>query len=416
MSDEYNSDNNEGAMIGFYKKFNYQLTVSTRSRGATNLVNFGFAEKALYGRVDRHYVPIVINKTNAPLRSTAIATATERAPSALPFVIDAFGDLALQFQKSIMAGKISPTDTFLSNPKVYSAYEDPKLLYGKHLTSFTAGIRTSFRKNNKTFRNFDEFLPLFTAALKSATTIHPYTYPAYIKHRLCPINVSGLAIEIADLDFSNDEEKVARFVNSGNWLFYLNACRSYGFSVDLKAPWRLVADIGSPEMIKYSRKYGFPTTDSILSVGFQPAHIEYYNGFKVALAQAYNALKLANYLEPQHCGGTTTIPKLVTPDSYTAEQLEKRYNEGYFLDLYFKIRLWEEESKFTEDEEKTLIDDALALYRAKGAGTALSAFERVIGRTQDYSGSLTKYERRAILRYEEELRRQELRGAVSTYR
>jgi hypothetical protein len=411
MSNEYNSDNNENAMLAFYKKLNYQLTAVSRSRNASNLVNFGFAEKALYGRVDRWYIPVVLNKSFAPLK-----TSTGNAYSAAPFVVDAFEDLRRQFQKSIFAGKISADDTYLSNLVVYKAYQDPKRLFGLHLNSLTEGIRIAFRKDNKTFRNFDEFIPHFMAAIRALTSRYPYTYPGYIKHRLCPINVSGLAIEIADLDFSNDDDKVDRFLKSRNWLFYLNACRSYGFSVDLKAPWRLVADIGTSEMLEYSQKYALPTTESILSMGYQSAHIEYYAGFKRALISTYNALRVDNYLESQYCSNGVTIPISVTPKKYTVEQIEKLYNEAYFIDLYFKIRLMEEESHFTEEEVQLLIGDAKELYMIIGAQGAIRAFERVIGKTYDYSGSLTKYEHRAMLRYEEEVKRQELRGAVSSYR
>jgi len=98
------------------------------------------------------------------------------------------------------------------------------------------------------------------------------------------------------------------------------------------------------------------------------------------------------------------------------EDIEKRYNEEYFLRAYLNIRLLEEESKFTTEDQKTLLEDTVRLYRTQGAEKALGAFERIIGRTGDYSGSLTTYERRAILTKEEEERERELKGAVSTYR
>ena len=32
-------------------------------------------------------------------------------------------------------------------------------------------------------------------------------------------------------------EKINAFINSPNWEFYLNACRSHGFMVDQEMPW-----------------------------------------------------------------------------------------------------------------------------------------------------------------------------------
>ena len=39
-----------------------------------------------------------------------------------------------------------------------------------------------------------------------------FTYPAYVKSKDCPINVSGLAIEIAAIDPNNDKENMIIFI------------------------------------------------------------------------------------------------------------------------------------------------------------------------------------------------------------
>ena len=253
-------------------------------------------------------------------------------------------------------------------------------------------------------------------ALRVVTKKYPYTYPGYIKHRLCPITVTGLAIEIAPLNFSNDQEKVDFFINSRNWHFYLNACRAYGFLVDRNAPWRLVADIGSSTMLTYARAYGMRTTDAVLNGALGPAHLEYYNGLRRALLQAYSKLKVTSYLEREYCQNGTTVGKVVVPKNYSIEDLEKLYDEAYFFDLYLKIRFMEEESKFSESEMYRLTNETKQLYRSHGVSFALNAFERVIGKTYDYSGSLTNADKGVKLRMEDQLREQELRGAVSTYR
>jgi hypothetical protein len=416
--DPFTKDNGDLAGDGFYKKFNYQFTIASKSRtiGGPVLTNFLYAEKFLYGRVDRYYVPIQVVRSANRKGLTAATEGNASSLTALAFVADAFNDLTLQFQKSLLAGKISAEETYLTAPKAYKAYEDPKLLYGKHLDSVIRGTREHFTKSNKHFKDFDEFIPLFMNALRVVTKKYPYTYPGYIKHRLCPITVSGLAIEIAPLNFSNDEDKVNFFINSRNWHFYLNACRAYGFLVDRDAPWRLVADIGSSTMLTYARAYGMRSTDTVLDQALGPAHLEYYNGLKRALLQAYSKLKVTSYLEREYCQNGTTVGKVVVPKNYSIENLEKLYDEAYFFDLYLKIRFMEEESKFSESEIYRLTNETKQLYRSHGVSFALNAFERVIGKTYDYSGSLTNADKGVKLRMEDQLSEQELRGAVSTYR
>ena len=416
MSKDYVRNNDEGAMMAFYKKLMYTFDASDRSSGYGNLVNFGYAEKALYGRVNRFFVPIMLNHSALPLKNSSRSANPSDTLRMAPFVADAFRELQIQFQKSILAGKISPDDAHLSTPTIYKAYEDPKKLYGEHLSSVLSVIRTGYRKNTVQFKNFDEFMARFLSTLEAVTKRYPFTFPGYIKHRLCPITATGLAIEIADMDFSNYDDKMEQFIKSRNWKFYLNACQNYGFSVDMKAPWRLVADIGSQEMLKYSTKYGYRTTDSILSMGYKLAHLEYYEGFKRALLKSYNSLKLETYLKATYCNNGETIPKIVRPETYDIEDIEKMRNESYFLRTYLKIRMLEMEVRPTEDEAKVLIKDTMELYFSRGVEKALGAFERVIGKTGSYSGSLTKYDQRAILTAEEEEKERELQGAVSTYR
>jgi len=102
-------------------------------------------------------------------------------------------------------------------------------------------------------KQFAKELMLF---FESTVNRYPVTYPAFIKSKYCPISVSGLAIEVADLDFNNDDAKIEQFIKSNNWEFYLNACASYGFMVDSRMPWRLVADIGQESGKRMSTALG----------------------------------------------------------------------------------------------------------------------------------------------------------------
>jgi len=74
------------------------------------------------------------------------------------------------------------------------------------------------------------------------------------------------------------------------------------------------------------------------------------------------------------------------------------------------------EAKLTDSEAHRLINDTIELYGVSGIDEALMAFERIIGKTYNYSGSLTSVEKGAKLREEERLKKEELRGVVSTYR
>ena len=408
MSDRYAESNSEHIIELFYKRQIYLRHANNdRYYGSddpdqSNLIDFNHAEKFLYGRVDRYYVPIILNTTETPLTSIAASADTAVSIQAPAYVAEAFKDLSLQFQKAAMAKKISSSQKYLTALTPHKAYKDPQMAYYDHSVSVENAMAEFYTEHNIKFKNFDEFVTHFMASLRRVAHQLPITFPAFVKSRLCPISCSGLAIEIADLSFSNDLEKMLSFVKSPNWAFYLNACRTYGFSVDRRNPFRIVADIGSTQMIEYANKYNFGSTDKILMLGYSPAHLGFYNAFKDFLLKFYNKLKAPAYIEIEYCQNSPTIQRFVSPIKYTAGDLQKKYGEPFFLDIYFEIRFMEEESVFSNEDRKRIINHCLDLHRITGYVEALSIFEKILNQTYDYSGSLTDYIRRVTIGIEAE--------------
>ena len=414
--------NDEKASEVFYKKFNYSFTAQAASMGMGNLKDFSYAEKLLYGRVNRNYVPMIMSR-NAVMGM--ISVAPDQPVAAHTFVVEAFKALQANFRKSMTMGKLHPAGA-LSNLTPVKGYQDPKVLYAKHMNSLLIGIRSAYRKDNIRIKDFDEFVQTFIPTLEKIVKSRPYTMPAYVKHRLCPINVSGLVIEIATGDFTSDKEKVDSFFKDPNWGYYLNACRAYGFSVDKNAPWRLVADIGTSEMVEYSSREAYYSTDMIIGAAYELAHISYYERFIAMLLAAYRFLKTENYIEAQYimkapheaeyCQDGSVRPKLIKAESYTEDSLMMRYGEMYFLKLYLRIRMAEEIPDSSDNEKHKLETDAINAYLHDDKDKALRAFEMVIAKMYAKSGSLTNRLESAKLRKEDAYREDELQGAVSTYR
>ena len=390
MATYYNETNQEGSRDLFYKRQFYSMALNKYRGTYANLVDFNFAEKQLYGRVDRRFVPRIFrNEGNVVLKQFRGGFVTTPTLQAANFVVDAFHALAQQFKKCAMVGKIDATDPYLSNLLVHKAYVAPLMLYQGRRGFRNNDIKNYFRVNKILFRNFDEFMVHLENYFNNTPMEVPYTLPGFIKSRFCPIAVSGLSIEIAALDPANDEEKINQFVNSKNWEFYVNACRSYGFMVDKNVPWRIVADIGSPEMMKFAAKYSVQTTDQLLLGSYTYAHNRDFNNFKFNLLRLYNMTKRKNFLERKLCGDGRLINKIITPTNYSVVDFERLYSDYYFIDKYFDIRFNEEESPFTLTQKNLLIDDAKELYEIVGLYGALNFLEIIINKPFDYRGSWT---------------------------
>lgn len=399
MSIFYKKSNKEGARDLFGKSFIYKSDI--RNAKYLNLIDFDFAEKYLYGRVDRDYVPFELNAENMQLTTLLDTNTSDKNLQAASFVAAAFKDLTRQFDRKAATGQISTNEQYLSKLEVAKAYENPRTLYNKHLQTMKSSIIAFIEDEDINFSNFNEFIKKVEPVIIKTAQSVPFTYSGFIKSKYCPMNVSGLVIEIATADSSNDEEKVRAFQRSKNWEFYLNACLSYGFSVDLNNPWRLIADIGSNEMLQYAAAGNYGSTNAILRAGYSKAHRTFFPSFASILLGIYDDSK-GTYIETEYCQDGSTIAKVIEPNEYSQNNIGNLMSEGELLNLYMKIRLAEDETILEDQQKERLMRRINQIHRVKSISSALSAFEISIGETFNESGSLTDLIYRVKIRKQEE--------------
>lgn len=386
---DYINENIDGGYLTYNKRKVYDAATEDQQEEYRNLVDFNLGEKFLYGRVNRLFMPMYASAERlAGMKTLPGAHQDTSQVVAFNFVVDAFKDLQSNFDKQVAGGKINPNLDFLSNLKIYKAYMDPFDLFNNHQDVYTGQIKQHFKDKNIKVENFFEFLKHFMNLLSKSAHSYPFTFSGFIKSKYCPINTSGLAIEIADEDYFRDASKIDNFVNSPNWLFYVNACRSYGFLVDKNIPWRLVANIGSPEMLEYSRNYGPASTNSIISFYYNRADNIYFSKLRLYLHKLYHDVILNSITVFEDCNGRV-VSRTVTPKKYSIRDLEQIFDDKKLLKIYFDIRAMEEEKKLKDYEKIRIYKDCFALLDYQGMNEALFAFESVINHPFDYHGSLS---------------------------
>ena len=390
MSFYFADSNNANSRELFMKRLIYRGQAALNAAKYQNFIDFNFAEKYLYGRVNREYLPITFIGSFTPLKSFSRSFAKTDNIQAANFVVDAFEAMARQFEKCVLKGQISPSDPFLSNLRVFKAHTSSTTVYGQYIDKYFHAVATQFQKANIRVKNFDEFIKELMILLQISAYETPFTETAFTKSKYCPFMANGLSLEIADADPTNDAKKIKEFLHSRNWEFYLKTCRTYGFMVDRMAPWRLVADIASNSMLEYAAKYRASTTEIILGTSYKETHRIYFEKFKYFLLKLYNKVKLQNFLVLEECGGRI-ISKQINPVRYTPEQFDNKYTDEYFLKLYCRIRFLEDESQFKAFKKDILIDDTIELFHIKGIDGALNKFEKIINKPFDYRGSLSYY-------------------------
>ncbi len=403
MSFFYKSNNDEKTQEFYLKNLIYKGEIAEPEYD--NLIDFYDAERYLYGRVDYNYVPIIYNQAATSLATLTSTNTEQNNLQVLSFVARAFNDLNNQFKTKLLTGQISGADEFLSKLEVKKAYQNPTNLYIQYLAEIRDAIIETIQEEHLRFSNMHEFKKIFIELVTRISKQMPVTFPAFVKSYHCPMNVSGLVIEIADIDYANDEEKIMKFKQSVNWKFYLNACRSYGFWVDASNPFRLVANIGSEEMIEYARtdsQCSFYSTNSVLVGAYRKAFMGYENTLRAFLYQTYSLAK-ASYLNVEHCLDGTTITTVVEPIEHNESEMSELFDDLQFLMLYMELRINEGSVKFKEFEKNKLFKDTIKRYKKLGLVSAMAYFSKFINNTFNYNGSLTDLLNRDILIIQEEL-------------
>ena len=129
----YKTNNNLNSKQIFLNRATYLVKADEErvSNSATyeNFVNFHFAEKQLYGRVGRNFVPISIVDLFNNIKRIPSPNNDLTEHRAACFVVDQFNEMKKQFNKCQLIGKISPNEEFLSNLVVYKSYTPPDPLY-----------------------------------------------------------------------------------------------------------------------------------------------------------------------------------------------------------------------------------------------------------------------------------------------
>jgi hypothetical protein len=345
---KFTARNNLASTRQLYKqklKYRAERSNSALAKKYPNYLRFNLFEYTMYGRINRAHYPINLVKERAdfPGETLKLLPGGPGAGSAIRlinFVADAFTDFIKVHNKNIIKGNLKDDQDYLSGITAYKGYVSADGAYEQHRREIYKSIRDLIAKNNSRIQDFDEFIVFVQKLIEYSCKKVPFTKSGFIKSRHCPQYASGLILDIAPISYDFDQAKYDKFVSSPNFEFYLNNALNHGFFVDYDTPWRLQADIGSPGMMEYMKRYGVRDTDHVLQTYYDMAAVEDYELFKSTIIGYYNSYTQAFPYEPKayDCKDGSTMIKAIVPKPISTEEVMIRYPEKYWFGMYFKIR------------------------------------------------------------------------------
>tara|TARA_R100000808_G_C2155243_1_gene167244 strand:- start:2071 stop:3435 length:1365 start_codon:yes stop_codon:yes gene_type:complete len=389
--------NSEGSRALFYKRLALKAHILRQNKalGVKNIIDFNTGEKLFYGRMNYESMSISLRR-NANLKSIAASNNTVQPAMVLPFVADLFNEMVLVFKKALAQNQISSNTPYLSNLRAYRGFQSPREAHAKYKALFLSKIGKKIRSLNPTFSTLDEFVPVFMNHYGATLGTTPLTYSSFIKSRFNTILSSGLAIEVADLDYFNDDKKIAEFVESDNWSFFVQVCNNHGFMIDAHAPFRIVADLNSSIMLERAGFYGYAGVKGLFQREYKLAIILSIRDMISDLLEIYkHATSGTPVVETVMCGDQIVNRPIVTK-SYTLREAYSAFTIEGLIMTYCFIKLAEVRPTMEDTKKQKLLRDIRDLYAAYRSLTVpLIYFEELISKTFDSIGSFSYYKKTA---------------------
>jgi hypothetical protein len=315
------------------RKYDVQAFPENNSLGPVGVVDFLFAERNLYGRVDQNLNVVVPNQDSL---KTVVSGENPTGVVLMNFVADQFKDFQRTFERALNGGKIRSDDDFLSTPQAYGTYKNPKVAYEEYFSNVMINFENIFL-NRRRALTAESYFQEFMAYIQQITPTFPITYTAWHRSKNSSIFHSGLAIDLSGLAIDVDELKET-FIESENFPYYLNVCNNFGFSVMKNSPWIIVADLASPSSIIYHETYNLSSINQIFSENFIQTNTLDVDILKRNLFNSYNRFADKYPYEKNiiTCG-KKSIKSNIIRNNININKFNILYNNKIYIYLYIYI-------------------------------------------------------------------------------
>lgn len=365
--------------------------------------------RPFYGKVDTEGRTVHLSETH-------LKQFTRTDLFAADFVVDAFEDFHSELKIAIQRTNL-PSDSFLKTIRPIRAWTSPGNLYHVYFSNLHGAFVDSYIKNEKgSIKNFEDYFKFFMEYVYASTNSLPFSRSSFILSRFCSPLTSGMMVDLAPDGHGNDFVKFTKYINTNEFECYRNTAAKFGFFVDKNAPWRLIANIASPEMKEYIKQstcsvvvedpwdFGdgnavdnfkmkerifdceVESTEELFSVYYYPTSKYDYESFKIYLFQSYNTFAGAfpEYENWKYCFSKKETQVsfgereifVDRPDSKAYDIFTKQYDDLFWLPVYFSVLAAEARIKMDSRRRKKTLKRLRDIYKISGLQKAIDFIEK----------------------------------------
>jgi hypothetical protein len=238
--------------------------------------------------------------------------------------------------------------------------------------------------------NFKDFLFNFPEFMEKMSQAFPVTFSGFQRSNHSSIFTSGLAIDIGEIPFGDDEMKEELMFTKPAFQYYVNLARQYGFSVNKRNPSVLVSDLAGPATIVYRNNLNLSSINSIFSKQFIKTIDSDLSKFRKMLVDYYNSFvtKFRFKQVVDVCLNRTVI------ENYTREYININNINLYYnniIYLYFFTRNIEERKPYSDSQIKTFFETAIRIGKKSESAMMNYIDDQFKAVYNQKDGSLTYY-------------------------
>ena len=316
-------------------------------------------DKTFYGRIDTHNRPIYPSE-----KFLSLVNGTDDV-MLLNFVCEALNEMIIKIDKMKETGKISKKSVFY-NFKAKTGWKSFVQDHHKTMEAIFIAFTTKYvndPKNSIRIRNFKDYTNEFMIFLHKFLLKFPITRSNLQLRKTTDPRISGIAFEISTLKHDDDESKYRKYILDKHFVQFQKILNAYGFMSDKNAPWRIIADLESPEMKRRMAERGYNTLQNMFDAYYYKTHLYEVNMLKKYFLSYYDSyiISYPNYFESYKSGDSTktrvTRRKEREKDSFTDKKL---------LQFYYFIRAKEIHKDWSQEEFDLAFEESYQVYKHYG--------------------------------------------------
>ena len=339
-------------------------------------------EKMFYGRVDEQNNPVFPN----PIFLKQIGS-KDKQVFVHGFVADAFADFEEKIKSSFRDHRAIKGESAFLPLEPEKGFVDATLMHASRMNQMSRHFTLRFLSDKMMqISDFDSFLPFFRQYVLANAATSPVTRSSYLLSRNVSVLSSGLAVEIYDGDYSDDAIKRELFYTNKNFAIYRNLAYQHGFMIDKHIPWRLVADLNSPNMKPYvSKSYLGTPSVSVFATGFNRAYDSDIESL-IALAVSFYSTFAFGYpfSQASKCSKPVTVYRSAT----TIDDVRASTPSTTWLSLYAELRNLEIGMGYDENQLAYILENAYDLLNKVDIARATGYINSKFNSVEHFGGSL----------------------------